>query len=68
VTICVATAAPGPAAGPPGTITSIMTVATGADTLEIHSLQPAGGKAMGWQDFVNGRHVKPGDHFESIQP
>ena len=68
VTICVATAMPGPAAEPPGTITSILSVATGAGTFEIHSLQPAGKKVMSWQDFVNGRHVKPGDRFESIQP
>jgi len=68
VTICVATAVPGPAAEPPGTITSILTVATGAGTLELHSLQPAGKKVMGWRDFVNGRHVQPGDRFVSIQP
>ena len=66
VTICSATAAPGSSADPPGTITSILTVATGNGTLEIHSLQPAGKRAMGWQDFVNGRHVQPGDRFVSL--
>ncbi|HSW44847.1 MAG TPA: methionyl-tRNA formyltransferase [Phycisphaerae bacterium] len=68
VTICSATANPAPAADPPGTITAVLTVATGGGTLEIHSLQPAGKRAMGWQDFVNGRHVQPGDRFESIEP
>ena len=49
-----------------GTITSLLTVATGQGTLEIHGLKPAGKRSMSWQDFVNGRHVRPGDRFEAI--
>jgi len=66
VTIAGATAVPGPASEAPGTITPVLTVATGAGTLEIHELQPAGKRLMSWRDFVNGRHVRPGDRFESI--
>lgn len=50
----------------PGTVTSVLTVATGAGCIEIHSLRPAGKRLMSWQDFVNGRHVQPGDKFESL--
>ena len=66
VAICSATAAPVAAAEPPGTVTEVLTVATGEGTLEIHSIQPAGKRVMGWQDFVNGRHVKPGDRFVNL--
>jgi len=68
VTIMTATALPTTANEPPGTVTAIFTVATGSGTLEIHSLQPAGKRLMGWQDFVNGRHVQPGDRFVSLKP
>lgn len=51
---------------PPGVLTNVLTVATGEGTLEIHGLQPAGKRAMNWQDFVNGRHVRPGDRFETL--
>jgi methionyl-tRNA formyltransferase len=54
------------AEGPPGSITPVLTVATGQGCLEIHSLQPAGKRVMSWQDFVNGRHVRTGDRFESL--
>jgi methionyl-tRNA formyltransferase len=67
VTLAAATASPAPAEGAPGTLTAILTVATGAGTLEIHSLRPAGKRLMGWKDFVNGRHVQPGDRFESLE-
>ena len=43
----------------------MLTVATGDGALEIHSLKPAGKRLMSWKDFVNGRHVKPGDRLES---
>lgn len=67
VTLCSATPTPAEAAEPPGTITPILTVATGRGTLEIHTLQPAGKRIMGWQDFVNGRRVQPGDRFVSLE-
>lgn len=51
---------------PPGAITPVLTVATSQGCLEIQAIQPAGKRAMSWQDFVNGRHVKPGDRFEPL--
>ena len=66
VTIVSATATPVPVDEPPGTVTSILTVATGSGTLEIHSLQPAGKRPMGWQDFVNGRRIQAGCRFVSL--
>ena len=41
-------------------------VLTGDGTLEILSVQPTGKRVMAWQDFVNGRHVRPGDRFASL--
>jgi methionyl-tRNA formyltransferase len=66
VTIATATAMPTQAGEPPGTITSLLTVATVQGTLEIHGLKPAGKRVMSWQDFVNGRHVRAGDRFEGL--
>lgn len=66
VTLAAVTPIPSESSEPPGTITPQMTVATGRGTLEIHALQPAGKRVMGWHDFVNGRHVRPGDRFESL--
>ncbi len=54
-----------PPRGEPGTILGDYTVATGAGRLRILELKPAGSKLMSWQDFVNGRHVRPGDKFVS---
>ncbi len=51
----------------PGEITENLTVATADGELEIHALQPAGKGEMSWQDFVNGRHVKPGDCFAAVR-
>lgn len=62
------TMVPTAAADSPGTITDILTVATGSGMLEVHAVQPAGGREMSWQAFVNGRHVRPGDRLESIEP
>lgn len=66
VTLVTVMPIPTAATVPPGTITSVLTMAAGQGCLEIHSLQPAGKRAMSWQDFVNGRHVRPGDRFESL--
>ncbi len=52
----------------PGTITNDLKIATGKGKLEILELKPAGSKLMSWQDFVNGRHVKPGDRFIETTP
>ncbi len=43
-------------------------VVTGEGLLDILEIQPAGRRVMSWQDFVNGRHAKPGDRFESLAP
>jgi len=66
LTVAVAAAIPTPASEPPGTMTPVLTVATAGGTLEIHSLKPAGKRLMSWQEFVNGRHVRPGDRLETI--
>ncbi|MBI4581183.1 MAG: methionyl-tRNA formyltransferase [Planctomycetes bacterium] len=65
--LAAATAVPITVPDPPGTITPVMTVATGQGTLEIHSVRPAGSREMSWQEFVSGRHVRPGDRLESVE-
>lgn len=67
VTLAVVTAVPGVAGGAAGEVTDALTVGTLEGTLEIHSLKPAGGRAMSWHDFVNGRRVRPGDRFVSLE-
>ncbi len=67
VTLALATPIPNHAHEAPGTVTSVLTVATAGGTLEIHCIKPAGGRTMAWQDFVNGRHVRPGHRFEAIE-
>jgi methionyl-tRNA formyltransferase len=66
LTLAEATALPAATSGSPGTVSPVLTVYTGEGILDIHSLKPAGKRLMSWQDFVNGRHVKPGDRFESL--
>jgi methionyl-tRNA formyltransferase len=66
VMIAAAAVVPAPANVPPGTISDVLTVATTDGSLEIHSIQPAGKRVMSWQDFVNGRHVKPGERMEAM--
>lgn len=46
-----------------GTIDPHYYVAVREGFLEILSIQPSSGREMSWPDFVNGRHVKPGDRF-----
>ena len=66
VTLVTISVIPGSPDEEPGAITPQLTVATGEGSLEIHSIQPAGKRPMAWQEFVNGRHVKPGDRFVTI--
>jgi methionyl-tRNA formyltransferase len=68
IIISTATAVPHGTTEPPGTLTPVLTVATSEGSLEIHALQPAGKRLMGWQDFVNGRRVQPGDRLEPMRP
>jgi methionyl-tRNA formyltransferase len=49
---------------PPGTIDARLYVTTGDGCLELLEIKPESGKLMTWQEFVNGRHVQPGDRFE----
>jgi len=67
VTLVTISVVPGTPCGESGMIMPQLTVATGEGALEIHSIQPAGKRPMAWQEFVNGRHVKPGDRFVSIR-
>jgi len=51
----------------PGMILADFTIATGQGRVKLLELKPAGSKLMKWQDFINGRHVKPGGRFVSIE-
>lgn len=50
----------------PGIIDARLYVAAANGFLELLELKPQSGRLMTWPEFVNGRHVKPGDRFESI--
>ncbi len=51
---------------PPGTIDARCYVAARDGFLEILEIKPSSGRAMTWQDYVNGRHVAAGDRFTSL--
>ena len=51
----------------PGSIDARLFVATADGHIELLEVKPEGGRLMAWQEFVNGRHVKAGDRFESIR-
>lgn len=50
-----------------GRVTEMMGVQLADREMMILELKPAGGRLMAWQDFVNGRHVQPGDRFVAIE-
>lgn len=50
-----------------GRVTEMMGVQVADREMMILELKPAGGRLMAWQDFVNGRHVRPGDRFVAIE-
>jgi len=52
-----------PAEPEPGVLDVRLFVATGDGWLEVLEIKPAAGRQMTWQEFVNGRHVRPGDRF-----
>ncbi len=52
---------------PPGTLDENLNVICAKQALHMKQLKPAGSKLMSFEDFVNGRHVRPGDRFEKIQ-
>jgi len=59
--------AAGSQSGAPGQLTDVLSVQTGQGDLEILQIKPANGSLMDWRDFVNGRHVMPGDRFAAIE-
>ncbi len=58
-----------PAASPGdlGRVTDMMAVQGVDRELSVLEIKPAGGKLMAWRDFLNGRHVKPGDRFVPVE-
>ncbi|MEE8170338.1 MAG: methionyl-tRNA formyltransferase [Phycisphaerae bacterium] len=48
-----------------GHVTQRGGVLTGRGEIAVLEIQPAGSRVMSWDDFVNGRHVQPGDRFLS---
>lgn len=63
--VAVADAPPG--ASPPGTVLEAsgdrLVVAAGQGAVQIKSLQPAGKRLLGAEEFLRGYRVKPGDRF-----
>jgi methionyl-tRNA formyltransferase len=55
-----------PAKLPPGTLENDLNVICGRDALKIIKIKPEGSRLMAFEDFVNGRHIQPGDAFEKI--
>jgi len=51
----------------PGVLDVRLFAATGDGWLEILEIKPAAGRRMTWQEFVNGRHVRPGDRFVRVE-
>lgn len=51
----------------PGEVTELLNVRTADGELELLEVKPSGGSLMQWRDYVNGRHVKPGDRFLQIE-
>jgi methionyl-tRNA formyltransferase len=51
----------------PGTIDENLNVICGKDRLQIMQLKPENSRLMSFADFVNGRHVSPGDIFIRIE-
>ncbi|MCP4249977.1 MAG: methionyl-tRNA formyltransferase [bacterium] len=49
----------------PGQIDDRYYVAAGSGFVELLEIKPQAGRLMTWPDFVNGRHVQPGDRFEA---
>jgi methionyl-tRNA formyltransferase len=56
-----------PANLPPGTIDENLNVVCGRNRLQIMQLKPENSRLMSFADFVNGRHVSPGDIFIRIE-
>ncbi|NLF32972.1 MAG: methionyl-tRNA formyltransferase [Planctomycetes bacterium] len=59
------TGEPNPAA--PGTVGDDGAVQTPDGAVAVRRLKVAGKRLMGWNDFVNGYRVAPGDRFETVE-
>lgn len=51
----------------PGTFDEALRVVTSRGAIEILEIQPQGKRVMTFRDFVNGRHVQPGDRLAPIE-
>ena len=51
---------------PSGTLDENLNVVCGKNALKIIKIKPDGSALMGFKDFVNGRHTRPGDVFVRI--
>lgn len=51
-----------------GRIDDMYAVQARDGAVSILEIQPAGSKRMAWPDFVNGRHVQPGDRLLPLEP
>jgi len=60
-------APPAHAGLPPGTRDGNRNIICGEAGLKITKIKPTGSCLMGFKDFVNGRHTRPGDRFMKIE-
>jgi len=51
---------------PPGSMDGRLLIAAEDGFLQTVEIKPASGRTMCWADFINGRHVSPGDRFEDV--
>ncbi len=49
--------------GPPGSLRPDLRIRCADGSVRVVEIKPAGGRAMTWPDFVNGRHVSSADRF-----
>jgi methionyl-tRNA formyltransferase len=58
-----------PAGSPaPGTILPDLSIQTGQGAIRVTEIKPASGKLMRFEEFARGRHLAPGDRFETLTP
>jgi len=51
----------------PGSVDEEGRVVAGRGLVQVLEIQPAGGRVMSWAEFARGRHVRPGDRFETLE-
>jgi methionyl-tRNA formyltransferase len=52
----------------PGTILPDLSIQTGQGAIRVTEIKPANSKLMRFEDFARGRHLAPGDRFETLTP